>query len=150
MDAPQRVIERVMSKYDVRPDGCWISRYSVGSHGYAQIAWQVDGKSHVTVAHRVAWQSANGPIPKGMTIDHECHVRTCVNPAHLRLMTNVDNARGGGGLNVGQPQPLGRLCGKGLHELLRYPSGAVACRECQRERSRRKYPRRVEVRRGSR
>lgn len=32
-------------------------------------------------------------VPDGFTIDHECRNRKCVNPTHLRLLTNVDNAR---------------------------------------------------------
>lgn len=133
-----------MSKYAVDENGCWLSLYSVGSHGYSQIGWTgADGKTKMRLGHRVAWESVHGPIPEDMTVDHECRVRRCINPDHLQLMSNLDNARGGGGKNVGEPVPTGRLCGKGLHPLLRYPSGAVACRECQAERAKRKYPGRV-------
>lgn len=148
---PQKVIDRLLERIEVRPDGCWISLYSTGSHGYSQVTWWTGkkgegGKTRVRLGHRVSWEALWGPIPKGMTIDHECRVRRCINPEHLRLQTNLDNARGGGGLHVSAPVPLGRLCGKGLHELLRYPSGAVACRECQADRARRKYPNRVVAR----
>jgi len=70
--------------------GCLISRYSVGSHGYAQ-AW--DGE-HVTLAHLLVWRYVNGPVPKGVTVDHrECSNRRCIEITHLRLLVNLENAR---------------------------------------------------------
>lgn len=143
---PSAVVQRLLAKIDISEGGCWISRYSVGSHGYSQIGWQSEGKVKMRLGHRVSWESANGPIPEGLTIDHKCRVRRCINPDHLQLMDNLSNARGGGGLHVAEPEPIGKKCGKGLHELLKYPSGAVACRECQAERSKKKYPGRVAAR----
>ena len=46
------------------------------------------------LAHRCAWSLENGPIPDAMTVDHVCGVLRCCNPAHLRLLTNEDNAGG--------------------------------------------------------
>lgn len=43
--------------------------------------------------HRVVYEMANGPIPDGMVIDHVCHERSCVNPAHMRVCTNSENAK---------------------------------------------------------
>lgn len=40
---PDRVAERAATKYETSEDGCWISTYSVASHGYAQIGWQDAG-----------------------------------------------------------------------------------------------------------
>ena len=57
----------------------------VGTHGYGVVGRRL--------AHRAAWEEANGPIESGMTIDHLCRVRTCVNVDHMRLLTNVENAR---------------------------------------------------------
>jgi hypothetical protein len=45
------------------------------------------------LGHRVAWEAEHGPIPEGLTIDHLCRNRRCVNVAHLRLLSNVENAR---------------------------------------------------------
>lgn len=50
----------------------------------------------MVLAHRVAYQALVGPIPAGMTVDHTCHNRICCNPAHLRLLTNAENARDNG------------------------------------------------------
>lgn len=46
---PERVAQRAYERVDVDENGCWISRYSVASHGYAQIGWQ-DTKVHMNSA----------------------------------------------------------------------------------------------------
>lgn len=49
------------------------------------------------LAHRYAWERANGPIPEGMEIDHICHNRACANVEHLRLVTSAQNSFNRGG-----------------------------------------------------
>lgn len=73
-------------------------------NGYGWL--RVNGK--YVFAHRFAWKREHGPIPDGMTIDHTCWERSCVNPEHLRLATRAENARNlsgvrknGGGLPRG-------------------------------------------------
>lgn len=93
MAAPPRVVERVLRRIQTAPNGCIVSTYSVGSHGYAQVGWHEAGKRRMTLCHRIAYEVAHGPIPEGMTVDHLCHNRRCVNPAHLRLLTRQENGR---------------------------------------------------------
>ena len=91
---PTRVAARAATKCVQGPEGCWISTYSTASHGYAQIGWGDEGCNRVVTAHRAAWTYYNGQILEGMTIDHRptCD-RRCVNPAHLRMIPNYENAR---------------------------------------------------------
>ena len=92
---PPRVVLRLL--VSLEPDGdCLVSSYSVGSHGYSQIGWAEDGKTRMRLGHRVAWEATHGAIPDDLTIDHICRNRRCCNVAHLRLMSNVDNARDNG------------------------------------------------------
>lgn len=115
-----------------RVDDCLVSRYSVGSHGYAQ-AW--DGNT-VVLAHRVVWERENGPIPSGWTVDHEeCRNRKCVEITHLRLITNLDNARRN---KAGRDWPIGSgECIRGHSESFWRPKGPVRkkgyCSACRQE-----------------
>ena len=71
------------------PGGCHL--WTAGArHGYGDIA--VRGK-HIK-AHRMAWEIANGPIPDGLWVLHDCPAGdnpSCCNPAHLWLGTHADN-----------------------------------------------------------
>ena len=63
-------------------DDCILWTGYVGRNGYGQF-------SRSTAAHRRAYELAYGPIPEGHDIHHTCHVKTCVNPDHLRALTRV-------------------------------------------------------------
>lgn len=97
-EIPQAVKERAATKVVRSSDGCWISTYATGSHGYAQVGWsigRVNGKDKIkmVLAHRASWELTRGVVPVGMTLDHLCKEKRCVNPEHLRLMDNFENAR---------------------------------------------------------
>ena len=50
-------------------------------NGYAEV--RRDGKK--IRLHRWAWETANGPIPKGMYVMHTCDNPECINPEHLKI-----------------------------------------------------------------
>lgn len=98
-------------------DPCWNWTGAVQANGYGRFSlrafcrWKVEAcngfvpefrgtpiligkeaiKTAIRFAHRVSYAFFNGPIPKGLMVDHLCHNTRCVNPAHLRLLTNEAN-----------------------------------------------------------
>jgi hypothetical protein len=84
---------RVMNDYFAKDPltGCWNWTKTLFSNGYA--VW-FDGHKQ-TLAHRFLWERLNGKIPKGMTLDHLCRNRKCVNPDHLEIVTRGENVRRG-------------------------------------------------------
>jgi hypothetical protein len=69
--------------------GCLLWTGAVTKKGYGR-----DPVSRKPVAaHRLAWIEAHGAIPATLHVLHKCDVRSCINPAHLFLGTNLDNIR---------------------------------------------------------
>lgn len=82
--------QRFWSKVDKNgPAGCWLWTSALGTGGYP-ILWVGAGRS--VRAHRFAYELLVGPVPSGLTLDHTCRTRRCVNPAHLEPCTAGENA----------------------------------------------------------
>ncbi len=43
------------------------------------------------LAHRLVYEMEHGKIPSGMTVDHLCRVRSCVNTKHMEIVTLKEN-----------------------------------------------------------
>jgi hypothetical protein len=69
------------------PDDCYVWQGSTNGRGYG-IIWNNGRRCYV---HRVTYELENGPIPKGMMIDHLCRETLCCNPDHLEAVTNREN-----------------------------------------------------------
>ena len=80
-------IERFWASVDKAGSGCWRWKLFINRGGYGHLNRQ----GVIYRAHRVAYELAKGPIPEGMNIDHMCHNRACVNPDHLRVVTQKQN-----------------------------------------------------------
>jgi hypothetical protein len=78
--------ERFWSKVD-KTGECWLWTGSTEDLGYARFG--VNGTR--VYVHRFAYELEVGPIPDGLTIDHLCRVRYCVNPDHLEAVTQRQN-----------------------------------------------------------
>ena len=79
----------IMSRVSPCPEsGCWLWTGRYGPRNYGQI--RVSG--HEWRAHRLSWVLFCGPIPGDLSVLHKCDVPSCVNPDHLYLGTEQDNA----------------------------------------------------------
>lgn len=80
-----------------KTSSCWIWTGPLKDHGYATLSFE--GK--IWYAHRLSYFLNAGEIPDGMDIDHACHVRSCVNPAHLQAVTRKQNLENQSGAHRG-------------------------------------------------
>lgn len=110
--------------------GCtlWLGHAVNGGYGMVRH----DGRSQL--AHRVAWELANGPIPDGLVIDHLCRVRSCINPAHMRVVTQKVNVLCGEAPSAANARKALCHLGHPLDMVLR--SGSRSCRTCHNTRNR--------------
>ena len=116
----------------VAEDGeCW--RWTgTKNRGYGHFR-TLDGRIY---AHRWAYEFFVGPIPDGLTIDHLCRNRACVNPDHLEPVPMRVNVHRSEAVSV---QFVGITECKYGHEFteantIRVPKGRK-CRACANRRT---------------
>jgi HNH endonuclease len=117
-----------------KTDGCWL--WTAGlAQGYGHLGWN----GRTDYAHRVAYELLVGPVPEGLTIDHLCRERRCVNPTHMEAVTRWENVRRSP-TNLFALRAKASRCHRG-HEFTTEntmtDSGRRKCRRCHNERQRR-------------
>lgn len=71
---------------------CWLWTGGQQGGGYGHFMAHRESQY---LAHRYAYAFCVGEIPHGLTIDHLCRIRNCVNPDHLEAVTQKENAARG-------------------------------------------------------
>lgn len=125
-------VERFEEKTSVSGTGCIEWTAAKNGNGYGRFK-PVCGQPGMALAHRWAYEHYVGPIAPGLVIDHLCRNTSCVNPAHLEPVTQLENTRRGLGTGSRTKCPKGHpYSGRNLYVS---PDGARRCRECNRARS---------------
>lgn len=110
-------------------DECWEwSAYKLQGYGRFGVGGSRANGGRIVYAHRWAYEALVGPIPEGLTLDHLCRNRACVNPEHLEPVTPQENTRRGAILKTHCPQghPYSG------ENLFYGTDGSRRCRECNR------------------
>ena len=85
---PQSVGERLLLYVEFEfPRGCWVWTGNGNNKGYGLLT--VKGKEKR--AHRASYEAFIGPIPFLYEVNHICHNRGCINPAHLEAISQEEH-----------------------------------------------------------
>jgi len=122
--------------------GCWIWGGHLNRNGgYGRLMINGIHRS----AHRAVYESVHGPIAAGLTLDHLCRVKRCVNPAHLEPVTNKENILRGISFSAVNAAKTERVNGHSLSDAFKLARGDRRCRVCSAT-AKRKWRRRESAR----
>lgn len=82
-----RFLDKVRWTKSALPGGCWEWTAYRNPKGYGVFGLRPRNK----LAYRFFYEEMRGMVPKGMQLDHLCKNKSCVNPAHLEIVTPREN-----------------------------------------------------------
>ncbi len=120
------------------PGPCW--QWTAGKIPSGYGSFHVARMSRAA-SHRYAWEVLRGPIPDGLTLDHLCRNKLCVNPEHIEVVTRGENTLRA--VDIGARNRNKTHCEKG-HEFTPENTRMASrngrthrrCRTCDRNRER--------------
>lgn len=119
----------------VEEEDCWEWIGAKNETGYGK--FNLLGKA--VRAHRFGYQAFVGPIPDGLVLDHVCRNPGCVNPIHLRAVTQRENTLSGHGIMAGFAKQShckrGHLFDERNTRSAKHGNGRY-CRTCAKDRER--------------
>lgn len=128
--------ERFWARVEPDANGCLIWTGPRSTSGYGRFAPR---RTRPVQAHRFAYEEQVGSIAPGLTIDHLCRIRLCVNPEHMEPIANRDNLLRGIGVSAVNARKV--RCPSGhpysATNTIHRRDGGRTCRTCNRARNRR-------------
>ena len=127
------MVSRFWAKVD-KTGPCWRWTACTNGNGYGVLR----GHAGMVSAHRFAYELIVGPIPEGLSIDHLCRNRGCVNPDHLEPVTHRVNVLRGVAASAVNARKTECTRGHPLSGANLYvnPRGERQCRACDNARRR--------------
>lgn len=137
----QRLRAKIMftitpTAWDGRPlsTPCWQWIGGINKTGYGII----NVNKIPRLAHRVSYETFKEEIPQGLSLDHLCRNRKCINPEHLEPVTRAENIKRGLSLKT---QSINCKNGHPRSENKIIKSGRIRCKECERIKNHNYYER---------
>lgn len=118
------------------PSVCWFWKGATNGLGYGRFWIGRIGCG----AHRLAYALTRGKIPNGLTLDHLCRKRLCVNPQHLQPTPNRTNILRGQGITA--EAAAKKLCPQSHAYDAIDSNGARICQRCRAQANARHKARR--------
>lgn len=81
-------LARLWANTEKTPDECWLWLGAKNDSGYPYVRHA----GRMTGVHRLVYALTGNPLHPGDAVNHRCHQRACINPAHLNAASTRENS----------------------------------------------------------